>query len=261
MADHQRIHPVQDVEAVLPQAPEAPLVPRGASKSDRGDPRGTEMETGQYYPPFQGRSIPVMHSTPPKKRSCLRKCLCWTICLLLLQVIVVALTGGIIYLVFRPKLPKYSVSKLQITQFNLNDDQSLNATFDVSITAQNPNKKIGIYYEGGSRISVWYTSTKLCEGGLPKFYQGHRNTTELLVPLTGQTQDASGLLTTLQQQQQQTGNVPITIRVRQPVRIKLGSLKLPKIKFVVRCRLLVDSLSENNDIRIQSSSCKFRLRL
>ncbi|XP_050373906.1 NDR1/HIN1-like protein 6 [Argentina anserina] len=261
MADHQRVHPVPDVGAVQPHAPEAPLVPRGAAKSDNGDSTGRDMEAGRYYSPFQGRSIPMNHSTPPKKRSCLRKCLCWTICLLLLQVIVVAITGGIIYLVFRPKLPKYTVSKLQITQFDLNADQSLNATFDVSITARNPNKKIGIYYEGGSRINVWYTSTKLCEGGLPKFYQGHRNTTELVVPLSGQTQDASSLFTTLQQQQQQTGNVPLTLRVRQPVRIKLGSLKLPKIKFVVRCRLLVDTVSENNDINIQSSSCKFRLRL
>ncbi|XP_062030708.1 NDR1/HIN1-like protein 6 [Rosa rugosa] len=221
------------------------------------------MEARQNYSPFQGRSIPVMqYSTPPnKKRSCFRKCLCWTICLLLLQVIVVAITGGILYLVFRPKLPKYTVSKLQITQFSLNYDQSFSATFNVSITARNPNKKIGIDYEGGSRISLWYTSTKLCEGGLPKFYQGHRNTTQLVVPLSGHTQDSKVLLTTLLHQQQQTGNIPLTLRIRQPVRIKLGSFKLPKIKFVVRHRLLVDGLSEKNDIRIQSSSCKFRLRL
>ncbi|KAM1001867.1 hypothetical protein ACFX13_008420 [Malus domestica] len=248
MADHQKIHPVLDRDVEVPHAAaEVPLVPRGASKSDGSDP------------PLR-RTFPVMHSPPPihKKRSCCCRCLCWIVCLLVLQVVVIAITGGIIYLVFRPKLPKYSVDQLQITQFNVSTDQSLYSTFDVSITARNPNKKIGIYYEGGSRLSVFYTRTKLCEGALPKFYQGHRNTTQLLVTLTGQTQDASGLLATLQQQQQQTGNVPLTLRVRQPVKIKLGSLKLPKIFFLVRCRLLVDSLSENNDIRIQSSSCKFR---
>ncbi|XP_021805151.1 NDR1/HIN1-like protein 6 [Prunus avium] len=259
MADHQRIHP--DVEAP-PAAAEAPLVPNGASKSDKGDP--ADYHHQEQYPPFPRRTIPVTHSKPPpirRKRSCLCRCLCWTVSLILLQIILVAITAGIIFLVFRPKLPKFTVDKLQITQFNLNDDQSLSATFDVSITARNPNKKIGIYYEGGSRLSVWYTGTKLCEGGLPKFYQGHRNTTQLVVPLTGQNPDASGLLNTLNQQQQQTGNVPLTLRVRQPVRIKLGGLKLPKVKFLVRCRLLVDSLSANNDIRIQSSSCKFRFRL
>ncbi|KAL5574358.1 hypothetical protein UlMin_023955 [Ulmus minor] len=254
MADHQRIHPANDVEA--PLTPDVPLVPQGALKSDRGDPANTPP-----YPPFQ-RTIPVTHSKPPKRRSCLRKCLCWTVFLIILQIILVAIAGGILYLVFRPKLPKYSVDKLQITQFNLsNVDQSLSATFDVTIKARNPNKKIGIYYEGGSRISVFYTGTKLAEGALPKFYQGHRNTTEIVVPLTGQTPNAGQLIGALQTDQQQNGFVPITLRVRQPVRIKLGKLKLFKVKFLVRCRLTVDSLSANNDIRIRNSSCKFRLRL
>lgn len=254
MADHQRVHPAQDVEA--PPTPEVPLVPRGATESDKGDPAQATP-----YPPFR-RTIPVTHSKPPKKRrSCLCRCLCWIVLLIVLQIIVVAIAGGIMYLVFRPKLPKYSVDKLQITQFNLSNDENLSATFDVTIRARNPNKKIGIYYEGGSRISVWYVATKLCEGALPKFYQGHRNTTQLVVPLTGQTQNAAGLLGALQEQQQQIGYVPIVLRVRQPVRIKLGKLKLFKVKFLVRCRLDVDSLSPNNDIRIRNSSCKFRLRL
>ncbi|PKI54440.1 NDR1/HIN1-like protein 6 [Punica granatum] len=252
MADHQRIHPVQDPELAQPQTPTDPLVPRGSSRSDKGDP----IE----YQPLR-RTLPVVHSKPPKRRSCCCRFLCWTLSILLLLVIAVGVTAGILYLVFRPKLPKYSIDGLRITQFNLSNDDSLYATFSVNITARNPNKKVGIYYEGGSRITVSYTGSQLCEGALPKFYQGHRNTTVLQVPLTGQTQNASALLLSLQQQQQQTGVIPLNLRVRQPVRIKLGKLKLPKLKFSVRCRLDVDSLSAQNVIRITSSSCKFRFRL
>uniref|UniRef100_A0A5B7BPB6 Late embryogenesis abundant protein LEA-2 subgroup domain-containing protein n=1 Tax=Davidia involucrata TaxID=16924 RepID=A0A5B7BPB6_DAVIN len=252
MADHQRIHPVQpDVEA--PQTPTARLVPRGSSRSDKGDPV-------EHYPPFR-HNIPVTHSKPPhNKRSCCRKFLCWTTCLLILQIIVIGIIAAIIYLVFRPKLPKYSVDGLRITQFNLNNDMSLSATFNVNITARNPNKKIGIYYESGSHLSVWYTGTKLCEGSLPKFYQGHRNTTVLDLALLGQTQNATGLLSSLKAQQQ-TGTIPLNLRAKVPVRIKLGKLKLMKVKFLVRCKLVVDSLDADNVIRISSSSCKFRFRL
>uniref|UniRef100_A0A6N2MP31 Late embryogenesis abundant protein LEA-2 subgroup domain-containing protein n=1 Tax=Salix viminalis TaxID=40686 RepID=A0A6N2MP31_SALVM len=42
-------------------------------------------------------------------------------------------------------------------------NSSLSATFNVTITAKNPNKKVGVYYEGGSHISVWYTGTNLCQ--------------------------------------------------------------------------------------------------
>lgn len=253
MADPQRIHPVtHDIESGQKQT--VPLMPRNASKSEKGDPAA--------YPPFR-RDIPVMHSKPPKRRrSCCCRCMCWTISLLLLLIVLIGATIGILFLAFRPKLPDYSVDKLHITQFNLSSqDSSLSAAFEVTITAKNPNEKIGIYYEGGSHIGVWYDGTKLCEGSLPKFYQGHENTTVLNVPLQGQTQDANALFLSLQQQSQTTGFIPLNLRVKQPVRIKLGALKLFEVKFLVKCRLDVDSLSTNNDIRIRNSNCKFSLNL
>lgn len=96
-----------------------------------------------------------------------------TLCVLLILVIAVGVTVGILYLVFRPKLPKYSIDHLQMTQFSLSNNSSLYANFGVTVTAKYPNKKIGIYYEEGSRISLLYTGSKLCGGSLPKFYQGH----------------------------------------------------------------------------------------
>lgn len=252
MADHQRIHPVQDPEVAAPQTTTAPLVPRGSSRSDKGDP-------AEQYPPFR-RTIPYAPLKPPPRKSCCRKCLCWTISLLLLQILIIGILAAIIYFVFQPKIPKYSVDAMRITQFNLGNDNTLSATFNVNITARNPNKKIGIYYEGGSHLSVWYTGTKLCEGSLPKFYQGHRNTTLLNLTLMGQTQDADGLLQSLEAQQQ-TGNIPLRLRAKVPVRLKLGKLKLMKWKLLVRCRLVVDTLSADNVIRIRESNCKFRFRL
>lgn len=255
MADHQKIHPaVHDPEAPAtpPQTPSAPLVPPGAAKSDRGAP------APEGYPPF-GRTIPVTHSRPPKRRSCWCKCFCWTISLLIFLILILGILAAIIYFVFKPKIPKYSVDDLAITQFNPNNDNTLYATFDVNITARNPNKKIGIYYESGSSISVWYLSTQLCQGSLPKFYQGHQNTTVLTVAMTGQTQDATNLLQSLQAQQQ-TGSIPLRMRATVPVRIKLGSLKLTKWKFLVRCNLAVDSLTANDVVSIKSSTCKFRFR-
>lgn len=129
----------------------------------------------------------------------------------------------------------------------------------MNITARNPNKRIGIYYRGGSHISVWYTGTKLCEGSWPKFYQGHRNTTVLDLTLTGQSSNVTDLLGSLQAAQQ-TGRIPLNLRAKVPVRIKLGSLKLMKWKFSVKCRLVVDSLAADNTIRIRDRSCKFRFR-
>ncbi|XP_058749095.1 NDR1/HIN1-like protein 6 [Vicia villosa] len=248
MTDNQRIHPANDLESQT--KPTIPLYPRNTSKSDNRDP------------PIPKRHFPVRHSQPPKKkRSCCCRFLCYTFTILLILIIAISITIGILYLAFRPKLPKYSVDRLRIAQFNLSDNNNLFVTFDVTVTARNPNKKIGIYYVGGSNISALYKETELCEGSLPNFYQGHRNITVLNLPLTGQTQDATGLVSTLQQQLQEKGNLPLNIKVNQNVRVKFGKLKLFRVKFHVRCEVVVDSLGADNDISISDSSCKFKLRL
>lgn len=107
---------------------------------------------------------------------------------------------------------------------------------------------------------MWYTKTKLCEGPIPKFYQGHRNVTRLNVDLTGRVQFGNTILSTLQQQQQ-TGRVPLDLKVDAPVSIKLGKLKMKKVRILGNCKLVVDSLSTNNRINIKASDCKFKLKL
>ncbi|CAH9148654.1 unnamed protein product [Cuscuta epithymum] len=261
MADHQKIYPVHtDLES--PPEPTAPLVPQGSLRSDKGHP---ELQQAAEPPPVPRQLTPHHRKPPPqivkKRRSCCRRCVCWTCCTLLLVIIAAAVSAGVLFLVFRPKIPKYSVDSLRITQLSLNADNSLSATFDVNITARNPNKRVGIYYESGSHLRVLYAGTELCEGPLPEFYQGHRNTTVLSVGLTGQTGDASGLLQSMRTQQQTEGTVPLDLRAKVPVRVKLGKLKLMKWKFLVKCRVEVDSLNEANDIRVRHSQCKFRFRL
>ncbi|EOY09849.1 Late embryogenesis abundant hydroxyproline-rich glycoprotein family [Theobroma cacao] len=248
MTEQQKIHPVVDVEA---PAPTVPLVPPGSATSEKGSPVQHRLPQ---------RTIPVIHTRPPKKRSCCCKCICWTISLIVLLLIILGATVGILYLAFRPKLPKYSIDSLRISDLRLNFDMTLYAKFDVKITANNPNKKIGIYYEQGGRLSVWYTNSKLCQGSLPKFYQGHQNITKLDVVLTGQTEAGSTLMSALQEQQQ-TGQIPLDLKVDAPVAIKLGKLKMRKVRILGDCKLVVDSLSANNIISIKASNCKFRLTL
>ncbi|XP_073295257.1 NDR1/HIN1-like protein 6 [Primulina huaijiensis] len=233
MADQQRIHPV----AVLPTRP----------------PQGTFPSVKVDHP--SGHNAPVV-----KRKNCWYKCFCWIITTFILLLIIVAAALAVLYLVFQPKLPKYSVDNLRITDLTLNFDLTLYARFDVSIIAKNPNKKIGIYYEKGSRLSVWYKETNLCQGSIPRFYQGHQNTTVLEVGLTGQNQYGTTLLQALQEQQQ-TGRIPLDLKIDVPVRIKLGKLKLMKVRTLGSCKLIVDSLSTNKFISIKASNCNFGLKL
>ncbi|KNA06611.1 hypothetical protein SOVF_179420, partial [Spinacia oleracea] len=224
-SDHQRIHPAPDMEAPPPAS--APLMPPNTLKSDSNG--------RDHYPPPPTRAAYPIPPPPYKrrKRSCCCRALCCILCTLLILIVAIGATIGILFLAFRPKIPNYSIDHLLVTQFSPNSNNSISATFAVNITADNPNKRIGIYYLGGSSLSAWYRDTRLCQGSLPRFYQGHRNTTVIDVSLTGTVNDASGFSTTLQQQQRETGNIPLVLRARVPVRIRLGKLKLMKMRFRV----------------------------
>ncbi|XP_061977454.1 NDR1/HIN1-like protein 6 [Populus nigra] len=255
MGDNQRIHPAVDVEA---PPLTAPLVLRGLVASGKGS-----SSLSQQQPPLSLRTIPaVMQESKLSQTTscCCCKCICWTVGLLVLLLGIVGATAGVLYLVFKPKIPNYSVDSLRISDLRLNFDMTLYAKFDVKITAKNPNKKIGIYHEKGGLLSVWYTNTRLCQGSIPKFHQGHQNITKLDVSLTGQTQYGRTLMRKLQEQQQ-TGRIPLDLKIDAPVSIKLGRLKLRKVRILGNCLLVVNSLSTNNLISIKASNCKFRLKL
>lgn len=146
MSNHPKVHPLHDPEARSAR-PSAPLVSGAYPRSEQGDPA--------KYP-----------LAPPRKRgrSCCCRCVCCTLCLLFLLVVAVGATIGALYLVYKPKLPDYSIDRLQLTLFALNQDSSLSTAFNVTITAKNSNEKIGIYYEDGSEITVWYKEAKLSQG-------------------------------------------------------------------------------------------------
>ncbi|KDP45825.1 hypothetical protein JCGZ_17432 [Jatropha curcas] len=259
MTDSQKIHPmVADVEA---PPPTSPLVPPGSTMSDKAT---TPPPLRPLPPPplCNNNDIPATIYPEPQKtrKSCCCKCICWTIGIIFFVLILIGAIAGILYLIFQPKIPKYSVYSLRISDLRLNFDASLYAKFDVKITANNPNKKIGIYYEKGGHLSVWYGETRLCAGSIPKFYQGHRNVTKLDVSLSGQTQYGSTLMQALQEQQQ-TGQIPLDLKVDAPVAVKFGRLKLRKVRILGDCNLVVDSLTTNNIISIKASNCKFRLKL
>ena len=271
MADHQRqrIHPV-DLEAGQPR-PSAPLVPPGTSfRSDKGTapaadrrPPPPQHPHQQLPPPPRRMAAPLPLPPPKRRRGCCCRFLCCTVITIVVLVILAAATLGALYLAFQPKAPQYSVDRLSVSQFQVDQTLTATARFDVTVTAANPNARIGIFYERGSSLSVWYETHRLAQGTLPAFYQGHRNTTVLGVVMAGQAQLGSAVITALQDAQQ-TGAVPLVFRADVPVRVKLGSLKLWKVTSRVRCDLVVDSLLNavaGSQIKIKASNCKFSLKL
>ncbi|XP_068658129.1 NDR1/HIN1-like protein 10 [Aristolochia californica] len=87
----------------------------------------------------------------------------------------------IVWLVLRPRVPKFSVTAMSVTPFNLSRTQ-LTASWDVTLAVDNPNKKMNIYYDS-LKASVFYDDELLAENALAPFFMEKRNSTTLTARL------------------------------------------------------------------------------
>ncbi|TYH70324.1 hypothetical protein ES332_D05G109800v1 [Gossypium tomentosum] len=110
-----------------------------------------------------------------RRRSTSRSCCCCLLTTILALLLAAAIAAAVIYFVFKPESPNYSVESVAIKGFNLTSPSPLSPEFNVTVRAHNPNDKIGIYYEKGSSVKVYYGDINLCNGALPVFFQPTNN--------------------------------------------------------------------------------------
>jgi hypothetical protein len=216
-------------------------------------------------PPPENARLFEHYTRRAKRRrrcSCVRVCTCVLAALLALAVLLAA-AAGVMYLVFRPRRPSYTVQALAVSGLagvgNASAPAALSPGFDATVRADNPNGKIGVHYEGGkSRVSVSYDGVLLAEGAWPAFYQGPRNVTVLVAKAKGSgirfSQSVRGQMAAAERLR----SVPFDVDVEVPVRLQLGSVKTWAVPAWARCTVAVDRLAA--DAKVVSRSCHVKVR-
>ncbi|KAL7152023.1 hypothetical protein ABFS83_04G069900 [Erythranthe nasuta] len=213
----------------------------------------------RYPPPGNARKFEALTRRSKNRRSCCRRCCCFTLCFLVLLVVAAAVSAGVLYLVFRFKSPKYTVTDLAIKDMNLTSAAPISPGFDVTIRAENPNGKVGIYYVKGSAVSIFYNDVNLGNGVLPVFYQPRKNVTVMQTALTGSGLLLGGTVKTALRNSQEQGMIPFVVRTKVPVKIEVGSVKTWKITVKVKCDVVMNALNER--AKIVSNGCDYSVRL
>ncbi|XP_052186227.1 NDR1/HIN1-like protein 13 [Diospyros lotus] len=261
MAD--RVHPTSSPprSADASQLPPKPDHPGSESPVPPPATYVIQVPKDQIYrhPPPENARRMKNYSRRNPRRSCCCRCLCWTLGLLALFLVLLAATAGILYLVFRPESPKYSVEDVAVRGFNLSSASTVSPKFDVTIRARNPNNKIGIYYEKESSVEVYYSDVRLCNGALPAFYQPSNNLTVLVTNLEGSNVILSSGVHSALVNDQEKGKVPLRVRVKAPVKLKIGAVKTWTITVKVKCDVAVDSLTTSS--KILSKDCDYSVKL
>ncbi|XP_047317009.1 NDR1/HIN1-like protein 6 [Impatiens glandulifera] len=214
-----------------------PAPPPGANNNNNAAAAAFPATKAQLY----NASRPAYRPQPRhrSRRSCCCRCCLWTTFSIILLLFLLAIAGAVLWVIYRPHRPNFSVSTFQISQFNLtgsSNSQLITSTFNLTLIARNPNKKLVFFYDPISVSVSTDRGTHLGDGTFPAFTHSTKNTTTLKTTIGGgggQSIDdasATGLKSDLKK-----NSLPLKVQLDTKVKVKMGSLNTKKVPIRVTC--------------------------
>lgn len=168
-----------------------------------------------------------------KTRQPFSLCRCIAISLLTL-LIIVGIVVLIIWLVLKPHKMVYSIENSSIHDYNLTNNNHLNANFNFTLRAYNPNKRISIYYDN-IEVKLFFNSQPISFNNIEPFYQPRRNVTHLNVSLPTNDVALYGDIARDFKTQRSGGDVEVEVKIRAKIRFKVGAWKSNHRKLKILC--------------------------
>ncbi|KFK43947.1 hypothetical protein AALP_AA1G195300 [Arabis alpina] len=216
-------------------------------------------------PPYRP---PAGRSRRTHSRGCCCRCCCWTIFVIILLILIAAAVSAVVYLIYRPKQPSFTVSSLKISTLNFTSATHLTTSIQLSVIAINPNKNVGFNYDV-TDITVYKTSAGdddvvLGKGTIGSFVHGKKNTTLLRSSIVSPPEDLDEISAgKLKGDLKAKKGVAIKIVLNTKVKVKMGSVKSPKSGFRVTCEGIKAAAPTGKKAAMATTSaakCKVDLR-
>jgi hypothetical protein len=181
-------------------------------------------------------------------------------CLIAALVVTILLAGLIvliIWLVVRPKPIDYTVTRATVRHFNITPTPgaSVNATFYLTIAADNPNRRVSMRYELVEFIVLYGESAQLAVADVPEFHQPRRNETRLDVRAVARSVPVSERTARELEHDRAAGEVAIDVRMRARVQFKVGGVRTRHYSLQAFCSPVVIGLSPSSARSFRSVPC------
>ncbi|OIW22013.1 hypothetical protein TanjilG_28760 [Lupinus angustifolius] len=173
------------------------------------------------------------HHRRSRRRICCTICF-WIILIILILLLLIGVASTVVYLLYRPHLPSFTVTAIKLSRFNLTHS-SLSSKFDVNVTATNPNKRITFSYDS-TNVSIFSGNLDVGDGTVPGFKHGEKNTTILKVSIlrSGVALDTENEAKLKSSMNSKSG-LPLKVQLETKVKVNMGKLKTPKVRIRVVC--------------------------
>ncbi|CAL9074544.1 NDR1/HIN1-like protein 6 [Musa acuminata AAA Group] len=228
----------------------------GAATANGARPTFPPTKAQQYRLPYRPQPPPPRRR---RRRGCCCICCLWLTLFLIALVFLAAIAAGVLYVLYRPQHPTFSVSSLRLAALNLSAADLLTSRLDLSVTARNPNRKLVFVYDDVA-ISASSGGVTIGEGTIPGFAQGTDNTTVLktTVSSSGRSLDpteASDL--------RKRKRYPLEIELDTRAGVKIGGFKSKRLGIRASCDGIEAVVAKGNATATTTGSakCKVKLRI
>lgn len=214
---------------------------------------------GQMY----SAALPAFRPTPPKERRN-RCCLCFVglIAFILAILLLAGITGFVLWVIYRPHQPNFTVTSVQIPKFNVTKDSYLRYQFVLQMDAGNPNKKVTFYYDTFS-VKVSTDNLDLADGSVPGFFHGTKNSTVLKADLKSENLALGASDAKKLKSAQSKGKITLDVDLQTRVRVKMGKWNSHKVRADINCNgvsAVISGTKKTSASANSDSKCNIKLK-
>jgi len=177
---------------------------------------------------------------------------------LVVTILLAGLAALIFWLVVRPKPIDYTVTGAMVRHFNVTPppDATANATFYLTLAADNPNRRVSILYEWVEFRVLYGEAAQLAVEDAPApFRKPHRNETRLEVRAVARSVPVGEQTARELRHDLAAGQVGVDVRMRARVQFKVGGVRSRRYDLQAFCSPVVIGLAPSSARSFQSVPC------
>lgn len=194
------------------------------------------------------------HYHEDERRELLRRIITGILSFIFLVLLVIFL----IWIILRPTKPRFILQDATVFTFNLSctgdipsptipTPNTLSLSMQVTLSAINPNDRIGIYYEKLDAYASYRGQQISLATELPPTYQGHRDVSVFSPLLFGNAVPVSPFALEVLRQDQTSGGVLVNVKVNGRVKWKVGTWVSGRYHIYVNCPAYIRLAGDKGD--------------
>ncbi|KAK1441512.1 hypothetical protein QVD17_07463 [Tagetes erecta] len=161
-----------------------------------------------------------------------KKKLIYTFTTFILSILLLIL---LVWLILHPAKPEFALKEADIYQLTLSGARLLNSSIQITLVSNNPNQKVGIYYDEIQVYASYKGQRITLDSSIPPFYQEQKDHNLLSMVLVANGLAVDPSFSYEMGRDQMVGRLVLEVKSNGHLRWKVGTWVSGRYMFIVNC--------------------------